>query len=67
MGTFAPCPFSSFLESTRRFPKSSLFQNAARFNFPLQGLLDRRHRGNDNMKEKSRVQTSSNLGHFLFL
>jgi len=34
------------------------------FDFPPKGLLDRRNRENQNMKNQSRVQTCSNLIHF---
>ena len=67
MGTFAPCPFSlSQLVDSR---KSLVWRNLSvsercEFSFPTSRFIRRRCRENHNMKNKSRVQTCPNLGHF---
>jgi len=62
---FVPFPgVNSSISTKLSCGATSPIQSAARFYFPPDGLLDRRNRVNQDMNNKSRVQTWFNLNHF---
>jgi hypothetical protein len=67
MGTFAVCPFSLgyLVDFHKALVRRNLSVSERRtISFPPEGLLDLRNGETQDMKNKSRVQTCPNLGHF---